>query len=281
MGLEKILSLVDLAGSEQRLKSYNETIIKMLPQDINQNRYMAMYTNMAKGFANNNRITKKESILSCLFNAPKLLLNPDPVMGQIYFIVYNGVLTYQVGYKGMITMAHRAGLRVRAGLVYEKDEFDYFEKEDGQHFLHRPLISEKDRGKEICVYSCFQDEKSGFNQIQVMESFHVDEIKKMVLARMKGASTPWTDKLFEPEMRKKTGIRRHAKTEPFSEYIARVIEHEESDERGVNTIDKHEELDGILDNVEMPDPSSEEGKKLSAELDAVAAAQQGSLPFTR
>jgi phage RecT family recombinase len=275
MGIGKILSMIDLAGSEKRLKAYQEVAAKILPKHIDPNKYMALYINIAKGFANNEKVTKKDSILKCLFNAPKLGLNPDPVFGQIYFIPYKGVLTYQTGYRGMITMADNAGLRVRAGIVYEKDEFDYFEKEDGQHFLHRPILSEKNRGKEICVYSAFQDVKSGFNQIQVMESYHVDEIKKLVLARMKDASTPWKDPLFEPEMRKKTGIRRHAKTEPFSESIARVIEHEEKDERGEETVDNHEELDGILDAIDIGGEAHDQEQP----DDATLPIDQQALPF--
>jgi recombination protein RecT len=265
---EKLFTLVDIAGSEKRWQAYQETAAKMLPDVIEKGRYMAMYLNVLKGFICNPKVTNKKSILSCAFNAPKFGLLPDPVFGQIYFIPYKGVLTYQLGYRGMITMADRAGLRVRAGIVYDKDEFDYFEKEDGQHLLHRPILSEKERGKEICIYSCFQHVKTGFNQIQVMESYHVDEIKKMVLARMKDSDTPWKNPVFEPEMRKKTGIRRHAKTEPFSEEITRATEHEEQDERGIETIDNHGELEGIIDD--YPDPSSDAGKKLNAELDAKA-----------
>lgn len=276
MTLEKTLSLIDLAGSEKRWKDYQDTAAKMLPDTVEKARYMTMYLNILRGFLSNPKVTNKKSILSCAFNAPKFGLLPDPVFGQIYFIPYKGVLTYQLGYRGMITMADRAGLRVRAGIVYEKDEFDYFEKEDGQHFIHRPMLSEKERGKEICVYSCFQHVKTGFNQIHVMESYHVDEIKKMVLARMGSSGSPWKDPLFEPEMRKKTGIRRHAKTEPFSEEIIRATEHEEQDERGIETVDVHDELDGILDA--YPDPASDEGKRLDAELNAAAAGQQD-LPF--
>jgi recombination protein RecT len=275
---EKLLTLVDLAGSEKRWNAYQETASKMLPDKIDKGRYMTMYLNVLRGFLTNPKVINKHSILACAFNAPKFGLLPDPVFGQIYFIPYKGVLTYQLGYRGMITLADRAGLRVRAGIVYEKDEFDYFEKEDGQHFLHRPIISEKERGKEICVYSCFQNATTGFNQIQVMESYHVDEIKKLVLARMKDSDTPWKNPLFEPEMRKKTGIRRHAKTEPFSEEIARATEHEEQDERGLEAVDVHGELGNILGD--DPDPSSEAGKALSSELDERAAAQQD-LPFAR
>ena len=131
------------------------------------------------------------------------------------------------------------------------------------------------RGQEVCGYSIFTDDK-GRPNIHVMESGHIDEIKKMVLARMKNSPTPWTNPLFEPEMRKKTVVRRHWKMEPMSAEIAQAIEHEERTEAG-DVISKEETdklMDEILNNADLPEPGSEEGKKLSAELDALAMKQE-------
>jgi hypothetical protein len=46
-------------------------------------------------------------------------------------------------------------------------------------------------------------------------------------------------------MRKKTCIRRHQKTEPVSSEMARVIEHEERDERGEAVSEIQPELEGF------------------------------------
>jgi recombination protein RecT len=217
-----------------------------------------------------------------MFNAPKLGLNPDPAMGQIYFIPYGGKLTYQVGYKGYVQLLYNNGFRTRANQVFEKDEWDYYENEKGQHYIFRPKLIEKVRGKEICCYSVISDGEH--EQIHVMDSFHIDEIKKIVLARMKESDTPWKNPLFEPEMRKKTCLRRHQKYEPVSSEMARVIEHEERDERGDVAIDEHPELEGleVPDNL-MPkdEPIGENAKNLGKTLDAQAAieAGQGELPF--
>lgn len=264
MSINNVLSLIDLAGTEKRYNDYKNTISSILPKHIDKNRYMSIYLEIAKKMLVNDSVTNKKSILSCLFNAPKFGLNPDPIMGQIYFIPYKGKLTYQVGYKGMITLAGNAGIRVRSNLVYEKDEFDYFEKEDGQHFHHRPLLQENNRGKEICAYSVFTDTNTNYHQIHVMESKHIDDIKKIVLARMGKSKTPWLDKLFEPEMRKKTCVRRHSKTEPFSEQITQIIHHEEENEMGISNVQKHVELDNILENEIFPDVETENSKLLNS-----------------
>lgn len=250
MGISKIYTLVDMAGSEKRLSEYLKTTEKMLPKHVNSGAYMSVYINLMKQFLVDPKVTDKKSILNVLFAAPKTGLNPDPIMQQIFFIAYAGKLSYQVGYKGMIQLAYNAGMRVRAGLVFQKEKeaglFNYYEDELGQHFRHEPILHQKDRGQEVCGYSVFTDVKDHFSQIHVMESFHIDDIKKMVLARMKTSSTPWKDPLFEPEMRKKTVIRRHAKTEPFSTEIARVIEHEERDERGEGSETIFDEIADII-----------------------------------
>ena len=276
-GTQKILSLIDIVGSETALKKYRTAVENTLPTGEEPKRYWSMYAQIMQAQIENQYVTDKKSIINCMFNAPKLGLNPDPVMGQIYFIPYKGKLTYQVGYKGMIALAHRAGIRVRAGLVYEKDAWKYFEDEHGQHFLWEPLLDVKnasERGREIFAFSVFT-EASGVQQIHIMESYHIDQIKKLVLARMKGASTPWSDPLFEPEMRKKTCIRRHSKTEPFSVELARAIEHEENDEAGKDNKETLPELLEVFDAQENPVTSPEEAAKLNKELDLQAAKESG------
>lgn len=281
--MSNILSLVDLAGSQDRYNRYVNSVKNVLPavQKKEAARYWSIYAQMMQDFLKDPYVTNKQSILTCMYNAPKLGLNPDKVFGQIYFIPYKGVLTYQIGYKGMVKLSLNTGkvINVRAGLVYEADEWDYYEDEKGQHYIHRPKFTQK-RGNEICGYSIFTDDKERPN-IHVMETFHINAIKDMVLARMKNSS-PWKNPLFEPEMRKKTVVRRHWKMEPMSAEIAAVIDHEERTEMG-DVITK-EENDKIIEEIidmgsvqpgdEMPDPKSEEGKKLATELDAQAAKQE-------
>lgn len=291
MSTDKILSLVDLAGTKERYKAYVDSVRNVMPQQFkrDERRYFSIYAQMMNEFLVNPKVTNKKSILTCMFNAPKLGLNPDKVFGHIYFIPYKGVLTYQIGYRGMIQLSFNSGKisQVYADLVHEKDEWDFYRDEKGQHYIHRPKMIEKDRGREICGYSIFED-MSGIPHIHIMDSYHIDDIKKLVLARMKDASTPWKDPLFEPEMRKKTVIRRHWKTEPMSAEIAEAIESEEKNESGEvpSEKDTDKSLDNILGdmdttNLEKPNASTDAGKKLSQELDVQAAreADQEDLPF--
>jgi recombination protein RecT len=283
--LKSALNLVQFMGGEKNLKAYEGAVKQVVPSRLKAevNQYWAMYSQILKGFINNPKVTDKKTIIKCLFNAPKLGLNPDPIFGQIYFIPYNGKLTYQIGYKGYVVLACDAGFRVRANLVYEKDVelggWKYYEDEKGQHYYFEPALKEKDRGKLICAYSCFSD-SNGIEQIHVMDAYHINDIEKLVLARMGQSDTPWKNPLFKPEMQKKTCIRRHQKTEPISYQMAKVVDHEETNERGDVVTDEFEELSGV-DESNIGDISTEDGKKLNAELDAMAAeeSRQQALPF--
>lgn len=287
-GVDKILSMVDVLGTVETVNRYRKTVESIIPEKdaSKKERYWTMYYRIANEFIANPKVTDKRSVIEVMFAAAKLNLNPDPIFGEIYFVPYAGKLTHQIGYKGMIKLSINSGLidSVRTGRVFENDEWDYYEDENGQHFLHRPKLtmSEQERGKELFCYSVFS-RNNGAPDIHIMESYHIDKIKKMVLARSK--NTPWNNDLFEPEMRKKTCLRRHWKLQPKSEEVAYAIEAEETYERGEDMHRKHPELDEVMseiiekqnvsDNEDPisaafdPDPNSEEGKQLSAELDAM------------
>lgn len=242
------VTLLGVFGNDQKkLDQYKSTIMKVLPESENFTRYWLMYYKIAQEQLASPYVTNKLSVINCMFNAPKLNLNPDPVFGEIFFIPYKGVLTYQIGYKGMIKLAENTGKvsNVRAGIVYEKDKWEFWEDENGQHYKFQPSLQLSDRGKEVFVYSIFTD-ATGKPNVHVMESSHVEKIKAIVIARMNGKKTPWQDPLFEPEMRKKTCIRRHWKYEPKSAEVARVIDYEEKIERGEKFKDLHPELEEII-----------------------------------
>jgi len=246
--IKKVLTLVDMVGSEQKFKAYKGAVEKTVPKNVDFGRYWVMYMQIMQNFYNDEKVTRKDSILSCMFNSAKLGLNPDPIFGQIYFVPYQGVLTYQLGYKGMIELSRRSGVvkNVRAGLVYEKDDWHYYEDESGQHFKFAPKLAEADRGKEIFGYSIFTDQ-DGNPHIHIMTTKHIEGIKKMVLART--PKSPWGNALYEGEMRKKTVIRQQWKTEPWSVEIAQVISAEDATEIGEVKKENHPELAGIVEGM--------------------------------
>lgn len=64
------------------------------------------------------------SIVQSAYRAAMLNLSPDPNLGEAYLVPYKGVATLQLGYKGMIKLAIRGGVRrIYAQLVREGEPF--------------------------------------------------------------------------------------------------------------------------------------------------------------
>jgi recombination protein RecT len=249
--VSRILSMVDLCGGTPEKKTaFIDVVKKTLPPQVqNRDRYVTMFEGVVKTHISSAYVTDKKSILPCVFQAVKFGLDPDPSMGLIYFIPYKGKLTYQIGYKGMIKLAKNSGniVDVRSIRVLEGDIFEYFEDEKGQHFKYSPIMQEHDRAEIACI--SIVQLKTGESIVQPMASDHIEKIKKMVLSRT--PNSPWANPLFEPEMRKKTAIRRHLKTQDCSPELAVAIEAEEAVERGDAQEHKAAEIDAILDRMEV------------------------------
>lgn len=65
-----------------------------------------------------------KSIIGAAMQAAQLGLTPGP-LGEAWIIGYGGEATFQLGYKGLIALAARAGISVRAHTVCVQDEFSY------------------------------------------------------------------------------------------------------------------------------------------------------------
>lgn len=105
-------------------------------------------------------------------------------------------------------------------VVFEKDFFDYQEG-DSPFLVHKPAITEADRGKPIAVYS-IAVLKSGEKSREVMSIGEVLKVRNVSRAKDSG---PWRD-WFE-EMARKTVIRRHAKSLPMSTDLDDLLRRDE------------------------------------------------------
>lgn len=142
------------------------------------------------------------SIVQSAYRAAMLNLSPDPVLGEAYIVPYKGVATLQIGYKGMIKLALRGGIRkIYAQIVREGEAFT---ATLGIHpdLTHTPGYGE---GQPTHAYAVAWL-ASGEVDFEVLAWAEVMAIK----ARSKaGNNGPW---VTDPaEMAKKTAIRRLCK----------------------------------------------------------------------
>ena len=130
------------------------------------------------------------SIIGAALQAAQLGLAPG-VLGEAWLVAYKGECTFQVGYKGLISLAARAGVTIQAHTVYDRDEFDY-ELGLNPTLHHKPATG--DRGKGVYWYAVARDRASGqLMGFAVVDRFEVEKLRKMNPAVKAGKRSPWDD----------------------------------------------------------------------------------------
>lgn len=169
-----------------------------------------------------------ESFLGAMMGAAQLGLEPNTSLGLCYLLPYNnrkkGVkeCQLQIGYRGMIDLAHRSGevVSIQAEVVYEND---LFEMEYGLEPKLRHVPAPGERGQPVRVYAVYKTKSGGFG----FGSMTMAECEEFAKKKSKSFdSGPWqTD--FEA-MCLKTVLKRVLKTAPMKSDFARGIAQDET-----------------------------------------------------
>lgn len=204
--------------------------------------------------------------------AAQLGLEPNTPLGEAYLIPFrnHGVLEcqFQVGYKGLIALAHRNEIYIQAHEVHENDEFSVVYGLNPQ-LIHKPVF--KDRGKVIAYYGVWKTGDGKNYGFEVMTPEDVEaHAKKYSQSYGKGFS-PW--KTNFDEMAKKTVIKKALKYAPVSTEFKRGVATDETIKSTIseNMTDVPDETDytdieaePVPDNV---DPTTGEVKDTAPEED--------------
>lgn len=162
------------------------------------------------------------SFLSAVMTSAQLGLEPNSPLGSAYIIPYGGKATFQIGYKGLLTLAYRSGQisTIQSQVVYENDKFEYSFGIDPK-LNHVPARS--NRGNPIYVYACYKTQDGGYG----FDVMSIEDVRNHAKKFSKAfGSGPWqTD--FE-SMAKKTVLKRMMKFAPMSVETANAIAADES-----------------------------------------------------
>lgn len=185
------------------------------------------------------------SLIGAIFMAAQLGLEPNTPLGQAYLIPYwnNRYKCYecqfQVGYKGMITLAYRSGkvTDIWAADVRENDEFRY---ELGLNPIleHKPVL--KDRGDVIAYYAVWHT-KDGGHGFAVMSREDILEHKNRFSKADQAGFSPWSTNF--DEMAKKTVLKKALKYAPMAAEFARAMASDGAVKSIVDTKDIPDMLD--------------------------------------
>lgn len=206
------------------IKAMEPEIKKALPSVITPERF----TRMAfTAISVNPKLAEctPRSFMGALMNAAQLGLEPNTPLGQAYLIPYKNKgkneVQFQLGYKGLIDLAHRSGEfhTIQAYEVYENDEFD-FEYGLDPKLYHKPAMT--DRGNVICYYALYKLQNGG-NGFEIISKEDVEKHAKKYSQSHGSKYSPWTNNF--DEMAKKTILKKVLKYAPIRvEFQRKIIE---------------------------------------------------------
>ena len=201
----------------------------------------------------------RQSVVNAITNVAAIGLSLNPATKLAYLVPRKTGIVLEISYIGLVKLATDSGAVrwVKAGLVYEKDQFaiDGYGKPPSHDF--DPFS--KDRGAVVGVY-CVAKTSDGDYLTDAMGIDEVYAIRDRSEAWKNGRKGPWaTD---EGEMVKKTIIKRAQKLWPHSERMANAI-HLLNTEAG----------EGIVDEPVRQKPEPESQFDIVAALELVEQAQ--------
>ncbi|PAB61339.1 recombination protein RecT [Anaeromicrobium sediminis] len=204
------------------IKVMEPEIKKALPKVITPERFTRMALTALSVNPKLAECTPK-SFMGALMNAAQLGLEPNTPLGQAYLIPFKNKGTlevqFQVGYKGLIDLAHRSGefASIQAHEVYENDEFDYeYGLESKLH--HKPVL--KERGKVIAYYSFYKLKNGGYG-FEVISKEDVETHGRKYSQSYSSKYSPWTNNF--DEMAKKTILKKVLKYAPIKVEFQREL----------------------------------------------------------
>ncbi|MDW7670015.1 MAG: recombinase RecT, partial [Bacillota bacterium] len=207
---------------KQWIVAMEPQIKKALPSVITPERFTRMALTAVSTNPKLAECTPK-SFMGALMNAAQLGLEPNTPLGQAYLIPYKNKGTlevqFQIGYKGLIDLAHRSGefTNIYCEAVHENDDFDYNLGLDLK-LEHKPAM--KDRGDVIYYYAVYKlkDEGFGFN---VMSKEDIQKHASKYSQSYGSKYSPWTNEF--DAMAKKTVLKQALKYAPIKVEFAKEL----------------------------------------------------------
>lgn len=198
------------------LKAYEGEFAKALPSVLTPERFTRMALTALTKTPKLGQCSPA-SFMAAMLEAAQLGLEPNTPLGQAYLIPYGKSCQFQIGYKGLIDLAHRSG-ELKSIEAHEVHENDVFEFEFGltPKLVHKPAIT--DRGEVIWYYGVYHLVNGGYG-FEVMSREDVEaHARKYSKSYNNG---PWQTEF--DEMAKKTVLKKALKYAPLKSDFVRGI----------------------------------------------------------
>lgn len=231
------------------IKRSEGAIAKALPKTITPERFARIATTAVTQNPALGQCTPS-SFIGAMLTAAQLGLEPNTPLGQAYLIPFKGECSFQLGYRGMIELAHRSGefKSLEAHVVYSNDEFDYELGLDPK-LKHKPAKS--NRGEIEWVYAVYRLASGGYG-FEVMSKSDIEEHR---MKFSKAPNSPAWKNSWEG-MAKKTVIKQALKYAPlksefFNDMYKEEVVQNFKDDEGVAQIIADESTRFDFEDVEV------------------------------
>lgn len=239
-------------GIKDYLKRYQGEFEKALPSVLTPERFTRMAITATTKTPKLAECDPK-SFICAMLEAAQLGLEPNTPLGQAYLIPYGKQCQFQIGYKGLIDLAHRSGeiKSIEAHEVCENDEF-IFEFGLEPKLVHKPAMS--NRGQVVWYYAVYRLVNGGYG-FEVMSREDVETHARKYSKTF--ANGPWQTNF--DEMAKKTVLKKALKYAPLKSDFVRGVALDETsgtvefDDNDINIITD----DNIIDTDDMEAESHE------------------------
>lgn len=182
------------------------------------------------------------SFIGAVMQAAQMGLEPNTGLGEAYIIPYGDKATFQIGYKGILSLAHRTGQykAIYAQEVYKNDKFDFSYGLD-KTIYHKP--ADLPEGDPIYYYAVYKLTNGGYDLVVWSKKRLQQHAKKFSSALNNSRTTsPWQTDFIS--MAKKTVLKDVLKYAPKSIEFSQQMT---SDYTVVNNLEDEPEQVDIID----------------------------------
>lgn len=188
---------------------------------------------------NNQYLQKMDgnSVLQAVLNVSQTGLSLNPVLNYAYLVPHKGKCVLYPGYQGLVKLATDTGsvTSIEVNLIYEGDDVELDLASDKKVTKHIPyMLTDKEQGGIIGGYS-LANLPDGSKHVEIMSRKDIENIREYSESykgdvNKKTNYSPWNTN--EPEMFRKTILKRHFKYLPKSdknEMLVKAIELDNKD----------------------------------------------------
>lgn len=228
-----------IGGLIERLKPQ---IARALPSTVTPERMARVVLTAIRGNAKLQSCNPL-SLMGAIMQAAQLGLEPNTPLGHCYLIPYGTEATFQLGYKGLVDLAHRSG-QYRRISAYAVDKADVFRYAYGLDPALEHVPAEKPAGQITYYYAVYELANGGRDFVVWSREKVLAHGKKYSKSFSKPDSAWQT---AEESMGKKTVLIDLLRYAPKSVELARAVS---VDERVVHFDELSGELDAAMETVE-------------------------------